>query len=331
VVGLDPADPIRVSFSGPIGDEPTGRQRPDLLKVLPSHGHDQTIVNGISRIGYMSGGRAARWVDEAIADVITRRAIDFLEENRRRPFFLYFSTHDIHVPRVAARRFAGSTPFGPRGDVIAQLDWSVGEIMRALERLGLADNTIVVFTSDNGAVVDDGYRDQAVERLGTHRPNGPFRGGKYSAFEGGTRVPFIVRAPGRATPAVSDAPFSQVDLMATFAVLAGILPPNVPDSRSAVPTLLGRDTLGRRHIVEQASNGTLSLISRGRWKYIEPHGGPQINQNTNIELGNHPAPQLYDLMTDPGETRNLAREMFVEAEELGRLLARIRSEGREPF
>jgi arylsulfatase A-like enzyme len=328
VVGLDPADPIRVSFADPIGTEPTGRERPDLLKLLPSHGHDQTIVNGISRIGYVSGGHAARWVDEQIAEVVTRRAVGFMERNRARPFFLYFSTHDIHVPRVPGQRFAGSTAFGPRGDVIAQLDWSVGEVVGALERLGIADNTIVIFTSDNGAVVDDGYRDQAVERLGSHRPNGPFRGGKYSAFEGGTRIPLIVRAPGRVAPGLSDALLSQVDLLASFAALVGAPRPEVPDSRDALPALLGRDTRGRPHLVEQASNGALSIV-RGRWKYIEPHAGARVNQNTNTELGNEMSPQLYDLVADPGETRNLAAERPTETSELAALLERVRGGGRE--
>ena len=146
VVGLDPADPISVSFNEPVGDEPTGRDHSELLKMHPSHGHDRTIVNGISRIGYMSGGTAARWVDEDMADVITARAVDFIEQHQGSPFFLYFSTHDIHVPRVPHARFAGQSGLGPRGDVILQLDWCVGEILNALDRLGLADNTLVVFT-----------------------------------------------------------------------------------------------------------------------------------------------------------------------------------------
>ncbi|MBW3628380.1 MAG: sulfatase-like hydrolase/transferase [Gemmatimonadetes bacterium] len=330
VVGLDPADPIRVSFGTPIPGEPTGKERPDLLKMAPSHGHDHTIVNGISRIGYMSGGRAARWVDEDMADVITRKAVDFLEANRQRPFFLYFSTHDIHVPRVPHPRFVRKTTMGPRGDVIAQLDWSVGEILAALDRLGLAENTLVVFTSDNGAVVDDGYRDQSVERLGAHRPNGPFRGGKYSAYEAGTRVPFIVRGGGGERGRVSDAAFSQVDLLASFAALAGVpaAAAGVPDSRDALETLLGRSSASRPHLVEQAVNGTLSLV-RGRWKYIEPHPGPRVNANTNIELGNSPEPQLYDLSADPGETRNLAGEQAGVVREMAALLQQLRSSGRE--
>jgi arylsulfatase A-like enzyme len=156
VVGLDPTAPIRVSYAHRVGDVPTGKANPDLLRVHPSHGHDQTIVNGISRIGYMSGGTAALWKDEDMADVFTARAVRFLEENRARPFFLFFATHDPHVPRVPHPRFAGTTGLGPRGDVIAQLDGCVGEILKTLDRLGLYDNTLVLFTSDNGPVVDVG-------------------------------------------------------------------------------------------------------------------------------------------------------------------------------
>nr|MDQ3349745.1 sulfatase-like hydrolase/transferase [Acidobacteriota bacterium] len=217
VVGLDPADPIRVSYTQPIGDWPTGRGNANLLKMHPSHGHDQTIVNGISRIGYMTGGKAALWKDEDMADTFTRKATAFIEQHRAKPFFLFFALHDPHVPRVPHPRFVGATSMGPRGDAIAQLDWSVGEILSTLDRLELANDTLVLFTSDNGPVIDDGYKDEAVEKLGDHAPAAPFRGGKYSNFEGGTRVPFVLRWPARVKPAVSGALVSQVDLIASFA------------------------------------------------------------------------------------------------------------------
>ena len=185
VVGLDPADPIRVQYGQPIGDWPTGRANPELLKVHPSHGHDQTIVNGVSRIGYMTGGKAALWKDEEMTDVFTGKATAFIERQRAKPFFLFFSLHEPHVPRVPHPRFVGATPMGPRGDAIAQLDWSVGQILATLDRLKLTGNTLVVFTSDNGPVIDDGYRDQAVEKLGDHTPAGPFRGGKSQYVRGG--------------------------------------------------------------------------------------------------------------------------------------------------
>ncbi len=323
VVGLDPRDPIRVSYVKPIGDWPTGRSHPDLLRMKPSHGHDMTIVNGISRIGYMTGGKSALWKDEDMADVFTRQARSFIERQRAKPFFLFFSLHDPHVPRVPHPRFVGATPMGPRGDAIAQADWCVGEILATLDRLKLADNTIVLFTSDNGPVVDDGYQDQAVEKLGDHKPAGPLRGGKYSNFEAGTRVPFIVRWPGRVKPGVSNALVSQVDLLASFAsvVKQPLTDAERGDSENQLPALLGESPRGRDVLVEQA--GGLSL-RQGTWKYISPGKGPPINSNTNIELGNDPEPQLYDLSTDLGERKNLAAQQPDKVRELAALLEKIR-------
>lgn len=323
VVGLDPADPIRVSYKQPIGDWPTGRGNPALLRVHPSHGHDQTIVNGISRIGYMTGGKAALWKDEDMADVFTRKATAFIEQHREKPFFLFFSLHDPHVPRVPHPRFAGATGMGPRGDSIAQADWSVGEILATLSRLKLAENTLVIFTSDNGPVIDDGYRDDAVEKLGDHTPSGPFRGGKYSNFEGGTRVPFVVRWPSRVKPGVSDALVSQIDLIASMGALLGseVSTPTAPDAENLLPALLGTSKTGRTVLVEHA--GSLAL-RQGTWKYIAPGKGPRINQNTNTELGNDPQAQLYDLAADPGERNNLASKQPDKTRELASLLEEIR-------
>lgn len=327
VAGLDPGDPIRVSYGTPIGGEPTGRERPDLLKLKPSHGHDQTIVNGISRIGYMSGGKAARWVDEDMADVLTRKAVSFIETNRNRPFFLYFATHDIHVPRVPHPRFVGTSQCGVRCDAMQQLDWCAGELMKTLERLKLAGNTLVIFTSDNGPVVDDGYQDGAVETLGGHKPSGPFRGGKYSNFEGGTRVPFIARWPRRIKPGVSSALVSQVDFLASFAALSGrkLEPGDGPDSFNLLPALLGESKTGRDHLVEHAR--ALSL-RQGQWKLIPANEGPRVNRNTNTELGTGAEPQLFDLAADPGETRNVAAQHPEKVRELTAFLNKIRAAGR---
>ena len=338
VVGLDPADPIRVSYTQPLGDLPTGRGNASLLKLHPSHGHDQAIVNGISRIGYMTGGKAALWKDEDMADVFTGKATAFIEQHRAKPFFLFFAPHDPHVPRVPHPRFVGATSMGPRGDAIAQLDWSVGQVLATLDRLKLTTNTLVLFTSDNGPVVDDGYRDDAVERLGNHRPAASFRGGKYSNFEGGTRVPFVVRWPARVRRAVSDALVSQVDLIASFAALVG--PPSSAssraddtratadkadagprDSENVLPALLGTSKTARAVLVEQA--GSLSL-RQGQWKYIAPSQGPRIQQTTNTELGNDPEPQLYDLGSDPGERTNLATTRPEKVRELAAALEAIR-------
>jgi len=325
VAGLDPSDPIRVSFKEPFPGEPLGRTHPHLLRLHPSHGHDMAIVNGISRIGYMTGGRAALWKDEDMADTITARALAFIEKHRSDPFFLYFSTHDIHVPRVPHPRFAGRSGMGPRGDVILQLDWCVGTILNALDRHGLARNTLVIFTSDNGPVVDDGYRDEAVEKLGNHRPAGPWRGGKYSNFEGGTRVPFFVRWPERVKRgAQSAALVSQIDLFASFASLTGAVVDEsaAPDSFDILPALLGESGMGREHLVEHA--GSLSLII-GRWKYVAPGKGPRINADTKTELGNDSEPQLYDLDRDPGERFNLAGRQPERVRAMAQRLEQIRA------
>ncbi|MGQ9621113.1 MAG: sulfatase-like hydrolase/transferase [Bacteroidales bacterium] len=323
VVGLDPTDPIIVSFKEKVGDWPTGRENPELLKIHPSHGHDMTIVNGISRIGYMTGGRSALWVDEDMADTITRKAVQFIETNKSKPFFLYFTTHDIHVPRVPHQRFAGKSGMGPRGDAILEFDWSVGEILNTVNRLKLDKKTLIIITSDNGPVVDDGYKDMAIELLGNHKPAGPLRGGKYSLFDGGTRVIFIARWEGMIKPGVSGALFSQIDLLASFAALIGQKPEenDAPDSFNYLNTLLGKDKKGREWLIEHS--GRLTII-KGDWKYIEPGQGVRITANTNIETGNDPLPQLYDLKNDIGEKNNLAEKHPEIVKELTDLLARIK-------
>jgi len=327
VAGLDPSDPITVSYGEPIGNWPTGKANPELLKMAPSHGHDMTIVNGISRIGYMTGGKAALWTDEDMADVFVAKAVAFLEKQRDRPFFLLFATHDPHVPRIPHPRFAGKSGMGPRGDAILQADWSVGEILRALDRLKLADDTLVIFTSDNGPVVDDGYQDDAVSKLGRHKPSGPFRGGKYSHFEGGTRVPFIVRWPARVKPGVSDALVCQVDFLASFAALAGqtLTENDGPDSLDTSAAFLGASKTGRRELVEQAGGEALRVE---KWKYMPASKRPKMNTQVNIELGNDTVPQLYDLAADPGERTNLAGKYPEKVAEMEALLTNIRQAGR---
>jgi arylsulfatase A-like enzyme len=327
IAHFDPADPIKVSYTTPVGDWPTGKDHPEQLKIHPSHGHDQTIVNGISRIGSMTGGRAALWKDEDMANVFTGKAVEFIESHKDAPFFLYFATHDPHVPRVPHPRFSGKTGLGPRGDAIVQADWSVGQILAALDRLRLARNTLVIFTSDNGPVVDDGYKDNAQEKLGAHRPSGPFRGGKYSLFEAGTRVPFIVRWPGQVRRGRSAALVSQVDFVGSFAALTRqqLGADAAPDSLDTMAAFLGKSSAGRESVIEEA--GGLAL-RRGTWKYIEPNKKQRISQDTGIELGNSPEPQLYDLSKDPGETKNLAAELPDKVRELASELDSLRKAGK---
>lgn len=328
VVNLDKSDPIKVSYTGPVDpDAPTGKKNPELLKMHPSHGHDMTIVNGVSRIGYMSGGTSALWKDEDFADILIGKAKAYITAQKEQPFFLYFSTHDIHVPRLPHSRFAGKSGMGPRGDALLQLDWTVGELVNFLEKQQLMSNTIIIFTSDNGQVIDDGYKDEAVEKLGNHKPGGIFRGGKYSAFEAGTRVPFIVSWKDHiASNKISNALFSQIDLYASFASLTGtaIEPGQAPDSRNSLPVILNQQNVSREYVVEQSLNSTLSLLM-GDWKYIEPSKGPRINKDTNTELGNLAGPQLYNLKSDPGELKNLAGDYPEKTAAMKKMLDNIKN------
>lgn len=321
VVKLDPRDPIRVSYLEKIGYEPVGREQPGDRRMGADDQHGDTITHGISRIGYMSGGKAARWKDEELGDHFTAQAVSFLETNHDRPFFLFFALHEPHVPRVPAPRFAGKTGLGPRGDAIAQLDDHVGVIVATLERLGLTKNTLVILSSDNGPVLDDGYADDAVAKNGDHRPAGPFSGGKYSKLEGGTRVPLIACWPGTIRPGTSAALVSQIDFLASFAALAGQPVPagSATDSADATPALLGKDPAGRGEIVQQGVSGL--AFRRGSWKYLPPHPGPAAHKT--MRSGNRPRPQLYDLGKDPGENDNLAAKHPAKLKELAAALRQI--------
>ena len=221
--------------------------------------------------------------------------------------------------------FAGKSGLGTRGDVILQLDWTIGEVMRTLDSLGLTDNTLLVFTSDNGPVIDDGYQDQALELLNGHTPMGIYRGGKYSLYEAGTRIPFIVRWPARVQSGVQPALFSQIDVYRSLASLTGADLPAAaaPDSRDRLPELLGEGQSDREYVVQQNLNNTLAIIS-GPWKYLEPSDGPALEFWTKTELGNSPEAQLYDLTGDPREQHNVAAEHPEVVAELAARLAEVR-------
>jgi arylsulfatase A-like enzyme len=335
VYGLDRADPIAVSYVKRIGVDPVGHENPHLLKVGADRQHADTIINGISRIGHMSGGKSARWVDEDIADVITRRATAFIEQHRAQPFFLLFGLHDPHVPRMPHPRFRGQSKLGIRGDTILQIDWSVGEITRTLARLGLAENTLVLFTSDNGPVLFDGYFDRAAEDNGAHQPGGGLRGWKYLRFEAGTRLPLPAAWPGR-VPAgrTTDQLFSLVDLLATTAALTGQPIPAgaAPDSLNLLPVLLGESKKQlRTQVVQHGIGNTLALRS-GDWKYIpaNPDTATGIGRGANpadtrFAEARIPEPLLFNLADDPAETKNLAKAHPEKLAQLAAELAALRA------
>lgn len=322
IAGLDPNDPVKVSYTEPFPGEPTGITHRDRLKMDWDYGHNNAVINGVGRIGFMTGGKAALWKDEDMADDFVKKAVSFIDRNKDKPFFLYFATHDIHVPRIPHQRFVGKTDMGPRGDAIVQFDWSVGKLLEKLDSLKLTDNTMVILTSDNGPVLNDGYKDQAAERVGDHKPAGPFRGGKYTPFEAGTRMPFIVRWPGRIKPGTSEAIVGQVDLLASLAELTGqkLQYADAPDSFNLLTALLGDSKIGREHIVQHA--GSLAL-RKGNWKYIEPPAKKNKNQKSRDAK-----PQLYNLSEDIAEKNDLSDRYPEKLKQLKKLLHKIRKDGR---
>ena len=311
VVNLDPNDPITVSYEKRIGDRPVGTESPELLKQTADLQHSATIVNGISRIGWMAGGKSAEWVDEDIPLVFTDKAKEFIQQNKEQPFMLYFPFHDIHVPRVPNEMFAGKSGMGPRGDAILQMDWMTGQIVDELKKQGLYDNTLIVFSSDNGPVMDDGYNDQAEELRGDHDPSGGFKGGKYSAYEAGTRVPMIVTYPnGMVHKGESDALISHIDFYQSFSALidAEVADDEAIDSVDVLPALLDNRVSARTEMLEESF--TLALRS-GDWKYIEPFAGETpdwLANKTAIKNGLEGTPQLFDLSQDKFEVNNLASD-----------------------
>ena len=319
VRNLNAQDPIEVNYLKKIGSMPTGKENPELLKMKHSHGHDNTIVNGVGRIGFMVGGKQALWDDEDMAQTLANKAKSFMVRNQKNPFFLYFATHDIHVPRIPHSRFLGKSGFGNRGDALLQLDDSVGQLMKTLDSLHLVSNTLVILTSDNGPVVDDGYIDGSKENLGLHQPAGILRGGKYSSFEAGTRVPFIVKWPKQVPVGKSNALISQIDFLATMNQLLGTEynENSAKDSKANLNAWLGKDKIGREYIIEQA--GTLA-IKKGDWKFIKSGKGAKFNSQVNIELGNDSEDQLYNLKTDPIEKNNVSTAQKEKSAELKSLL-----------
>ncbi len=312
---LDPNDPIQVDYQKNFEGEPTGKDNPELTTMKWHHGHNNSIVNGIPRIGFMKGGKTALWNDTTMADHFLAKAQAFVKENKEKPFFLYYALQQPHVPRTPNPRFVGKSGLGPRGDVILEADWAIGEFMKTLEEEGILENTLVIFSSDNGPVLNDGYYDDAVEKNGTHTPAGPLRGGKYSLLEAGTRVPFLVYWKGTVQPQVSDALVCQVDFLCSLAALAGSAIKG-QDSENILDAFLGKSAKGRESLILEATGRT--SLRKGDWVMIPPHKGNPVLQPVNIETGNLAEYQLYNLGEDISQSKNLADAQPEKLEEMVR-------------
>lgn len=328
VRGLDAKDPLWVGDKSPSPDHPTGITHRDTLRLNWSHGHNQTIHNGIGRIGFYTGGQTARFRDEDLGDAWINHTNEWIEKHKDGPFFLYFASHDIHVPRMPHERFQGSTNLGLRGDAIVEFDWTVGEIMKTLDRLNLAENTLVVLCSDNGPVLDDGYQDGAVEKLGDHQPAGPFSGGKYSVLEGGTRTPFITRWKGKIQPGVSEQIVCTIDFAASFAALAKVPLSDTacPDSLNVLPALLGKaNAKGRDYVLQQDNNGMNFGLRMGDWKLVrqKPRKGKAQAVVSAKRAKEQPKEvTLYFLPDDPAEEKDLSER---EPERVKEMVAKLDS------
>ena len=274
--------------------------------------------------------------------VFLKKSREFLEQHAKsqpeKPFFLLHSMNAVHLPSFASKQFQGSTKAGPHGDFIHELDHIVGELMKTLERLGLADRTVVVFSSDNGpetAAVVHMRADYG------HDGARPWRGMKRDQWEGGHRVPVLVRWPGQVKPGTTSAQLASLtDVMATVAAIIGAdLPKDAAeDSFSLLPALRGQDSAPiRPYVLQKAFGGPRTLsIRRGQWKYLDHAGSGGNRYENNPELKPFILPdtapgapgQLYDLEADPGETRNLYFERPEIVKELKALLDQSKTSGR---
>lgn len=303
VIGLDPADPIVYSYK---------KEEAQAKGLSP-------FAAGRNRIGWAKGGKSAWWKDTELADTFTSESTQFIERNKDKKFFLCFTPHDVHAPVIPHPRFVGKSGISARADMLLELDWSVGQILDTLDRLGLARDTLVIFSSDNGAYVDN---------ESGHRPNGPFSGVKSQLWEGGHRVPFLCRWPSRLSPAVSKDLVSTLDIAATICAAGGVtVPPHaLPDSFNLLPAMLGEKNAPKRnHLVIMSGNGHLALRS-GDLKYMPDLAQADGWKGTGKKNKNGKAgPALFDLAKDPGEKQNLHATRTQDAKRLAAVLAELQA------
>ncbi|MFL2608334.1 MAG: sulfatase-like hydrolase/transferase [Flavobacteriaceae bacterium] len=313
VVNLDPKDPLEISFRGNFEGEPTGLKNPELLSMMWHHGHNSSIVNGVPRIGFQRGGKSAMWSDIDMADKFLDEAKKYISSVKGEPFFLYYTLQQPHVPRTPHPRFEGSSGMGPRGDVIVEADWCIGEMYKYLENEGLIDNTIIIISSDNGPVLNDGYFDDAVEKLGDHDPFGGLRGGKYSLFEAGTRVPFITYWKGKIKPQVSNELVTQIDFLESFSSLIGS-DIKSKDGIDLSDVFFRNKGQGRTEFVLEATSRT--AFRQNNWVMIPPYKGSLFNESVNIEVGNSKKYLLFNLDTDTSQEYDLSNEYPEKLQEM---------------
>lgn len=314
VVGLRPDSPLQLVLDERTVNRSSYRQRLDLT---PRH--------------TFTGGEGTSYKHEDLAVALTDKAVAWLEAKPKEPFFLYFAQRNVHAPLRPNPRFQGQSAIGVYGDFILELDWAAGRILDTLESTGYAGNTLVVFSSDNGAV-QMGHRPAEIVDYSGHKANGPLRGQKTEVYEGGHRVPLLARWPGKVEAgATSDQLVALTDMLATAAELLNrSLPDNAgEDSFSFLPALLGRAPAGevRDTIVHDSNRGQFA-IRQGPWKLLLCQGGGGIGWEPVGYDPLKPRGQLYNLERDPGEANNLYVSQRERVGELTALLEQIQMSGR---
>lgn len=321
VVGLDPRDPFVY------GKRAKTKAVPEKL-----------------RLDDIGGAQKAHdlYKDEEVGTKLADKAVDWIGKMGKEPFFLYLATTNIHHPFTPAPKFAKTSPAGRYGDFIHEFDWIVGRVLEALDKQGVADDTLVIVTSDNGGMLNEGGQD--AWRAG-HRLNGILLGFKFGVWEGGHRVPFLVRWPGKIPPgSTSDQLIGNVDLLATFAAVVGdaLKKDEGPDSVNVLPAFLGDPKKPLRdHLVLAPFQRTHLSLREGKWVYIPGRGsggfagvrgGPGAlaftgSKNSDITpKGTYrkgaPTVQLYDLEADLAQATNVVER---HPEVAARMRARLES------
>lgn len=298
------------------------------------------VINGGSREGETTTGIAKSWKPDHVMESLTDHVTQWIEANHAKPFFVYFAPNAVHEPIVPNPKFTGS-PYGKYGDFITDLDASVGQVLATLDRLNLAANTLIVFTSDNGGVTNTGNPNASAAIAAGLAINGALRGGKHSEWEGGFREPFIVRWPGQ-VPAgtVSDQVVCLTDLLATFAHVLDVplTKGNAEDSfdvlRAFTETKPGAPV--RDHVILQSADATYDL-RMGDWKLVERVNAPAFESVRNKKKAEgakkkkaHAAAledELFNLRDDPAETKDLQADHRDRAAQMKKLLAAARDRG----
>ncbi|WP_215225603.1 sulfatase family protein [Echinicola shivajiensis] len=281
----------------------------------------------------IAGAMAPGWTLDAVMPAITQKSVDYIENkvNEEKPFFLYFALTAPHTPIAPAAEFKGSSDAGAYGDYVQQVDWTVGQVMEALKRKGLEENTIVIFTSDNGSPARNGANhsgpvSSVIQDYG-HKANGNLRGFKGDAWEGGHRVPFIVKWPNQIEAgSKTNGLISSLDIMATVRDILGIPKKTTvsPDGLSMLPSLENASADARDYLVHHSHQGVFA-IRKGDWKLILSQKSGGFSDGLHKEgYGIETDGQLYNMKEDLAEKNNLYAEFPDKVEELSKLLQGIK-------